>query len=110
MFYMYQSAISKVLRWARKVFSFCIPVCLSRDSGRRNFPICLKFGTNVFVLCKISRMVFEVHCLKSAFTRMHKNISIRNILAYKGKFFENSFDMVLCIKLNEIYIRYSDVQ
>ena len=37
--------------------------CASCDSVCRNYSISLKFGTNVYVLCEISFMVFGLHCV-----------------------------------------------
>ena len=53
-----------------------LSLCVWRDSGFRNFPIHLKFSTNIYVLCKISCMVFGVHHANRACTGIHKSISI----------------------------------
>ena len=49
---------------------------MSCDSGRRNYPISLKFGPNVYVLWEISCIIFDVYCLNSACIRIHRSISI----------------------------------
>ena len=51
-------------------------VSVWRDSGRRNYPMYLKFGMNAYVLCKICCIVFGVRCSNIAQTGMHKIISI----------------------------------
>ena len=71
-----------------------------RDSGCRNYPICYKFGTNVYLLYKISYTVFGVHCHISTYTGIHN-------MAYGEKFFKISFDVII---LHKIYIRYLVVQ
>ena len=55
------------------VFVF-LSVCMWRDSGRRNYPIYMKFCTNIYVLSEINCTVFGVHCLNSACTWTHKSI------------------------------------
>ena len=53
----------------------CLCVCVCVCHGRRNYPLLLKFGTNVYTLSKTTFTVFDVHCLNSACTRTHKTIS-----------------------------------
>ena len=54
--------VSGVLHWTREFFGSYIPVCLvCRESGRRNYQIGLKFGTNVHILSKISCMIMVMH-------------------------------------------------
>ena len=65
----------RLLRCIRKNFGVCIPVC-GRNSERKNYAFPLKFNTNVYVLCTISRIVFDTHCPSSAYTRTHKSISM----------------------------------
>ena len=48
---------SDALHKIRKVYSVCILACFLRKSGRKNYPIRLKFGINVHVLCEISCVV-----------------------------------------------------
>ena len=43
----YWGNISKALHWTSKAFSVCIPVRLWRSTGRKNYPVRLKFATNV---------------------------------------------------------------
>ena len=57
-----------------------LSVCVSRDSRRRNFPIRLKFGTNGYVLSEISYIVFDIHCLNSAYTGKPKSISMNTLM------------------------------
>ena len=47
---------------------------VSCNSCHRYYTICLKFGTNVYMLCRISYIVFGMHCSNS--TGIHKSISI----------------------------------
>ena len=65
--------VSKALRWTRKDFGICIPLCLCGDSNRRNNSFHLKFQTNIYVLCVISCIVFSIHCLEK------KKITIFNV-------------------------------
>ena len=57
------------------VFTF-LYVSLWSDRDNRKYLIHLKFSTNIYLLCKISCIAFSVDCLKSAFTAIHKSISI----------------------------------
>ena len=57
-------------------------VCVLRDSGHGNYPIHLKFGTNIHGLCKICCTDFGAH-----------------LCAYGGKFFKIGFDMVILHKI-----------
>ena len=88
---------------------WCLYSCQSgsdwQDSSHRNYPIHLKFGTNVYTLCKISWIVFDIYCLNSACAEIHKSISIRPM---EGNFLKSVLTWVLCIKFNEFYICYSD--
>ena len=59
-----------------KVFGFVISVCMTRDSGHRNYPIPLKFGTNIYVFCETSCRVFDVHCSKGRCTRIDTITSV----------------------------------
>ena len=64
------------LRWTQKDFGICIPVYQWKESSCRNYPFCLKFVRNVYVVCEISWIVFDVHSLNSACTGIHKSTSI----------------------------------
>ena len=50
--------VSEALCCTGKVLGFCIPVYLWRNSGRRNYPIRLKFDPNIYVLCEICSEFF----------------------------------------------------
>ena len=52
------------------------PVCVWRKSCWKNRPIHSKFATNVYVLCKISSIVFGVHYLNNAYTGIPKITSL----------------------------------
>ena len=47
----------------------------------------------MFVLRKISCIVFRVHCPNSTYTGIHKNFSVHN--GQEGKFFKINFDMTI---------------
>ena len=56
------------------LFAF-LAVYVWRDCGRRNYPIRLKFGTNVYVLCETS-LQFLVNISQTVVYRDYKNISL----------------------------------
>ena len=66
------------------------------DSGRRNYPILLKFCTNAYELCEIIYTVFGVHCpkrMRIGYTRFSEYIT------FDGRdFFKINFDMVIIYK------------
>ena len=68
--------VNKALRWAQKVFGVCTPIYVRRDSGSKNYPIYLKFGINVYLLCKIRSIIFAVRCSNDVCIGMLKIISM----------------------------------
>ena len=48
-----------------------------RDIGNRNYPTHLKIGANVYILCEIRCLVFDVQCSNRACTSIFKYISMR---------------------------------
>ena len=97
--------ISEVLLWTLKVFGVGVLAYLRGDSGNRNYPIKLKFHTNIYGLCEISCIVFAVHCPNSVCIGIQKNISIHG-----GKIFKINLTWLLYMKFNEIYILHSNDQ
>ena len=83
-------------------------ISLSRDSNRKNYPIRLKFGTNVYILHRISCIVFGAHKASGFYegnqqitnsSRSADVISFKNILTW------------LCSKENKkIHIYYVNAQ
>ena len=59
-----------------------------RDSDLRNYPIPLKFDTNIYVLCEIMVHIAQIACVQR-----HTKVS-QYIEDYRGKFFKISFDIV----------------
>ena len=56
----------------------CISVSVcGRNNGRKHNPICLKLGTNVYILREISCVIFCEHFLNSAQAELHKSISMQ---------------------------------
>ena len=53
-----------------------LSACVSDDGSCRNYPIHLKFGININVLCEVSCIVFGVHCPNSEHIGIHISISI----------------------------------
>ena len=83
-----QKVIAETSMWPDsglvKFFYVCIPVCLRWHSrGCRNYPICLKLEINVYVLRKISCIVFGVHCLNS--TSNSLKISFDMVTTHKNQ-------------------------
>ena len=89
-----ETSVRSYIRLEKLLLSVFLFVCVWLDSFRRNYPIRLKFGTNVSVLCEISCIVLSIHCRNSSCTGVHKSISIYTT-ACGGKFFKISFDMVI---------------
>ena len=77
-----------------KSFSFFQSVC---EAIVKNYPILLKFGTNVYALYEISHVFLGVHCPKSECTGLHKKSQY--IKACGDKFFKTSFDMFIVHKI-----------
>ena len=67
------------------------------DSGRRKYPILLKFDANIYVLCEIKCRVFG-YLAQIAGEQGRTKLS-QYIMAYGGKFFKISFDMVIVHKI-----------
>ena len=77
-----ESSVTKAVI-GEKAVSACIGVeeflvfmsdCVWWNSGRRTYPIRLKFGTNVYILCKIGCTVFGVRWPSSACSDIHEII------------------------------------
>ena len=68
--------LNEVQHSTGKMFNISISVSLWRDSGRRNYPIHLKFNTNVYVLYKISCVIFAVHYINSECALILKTVTI----------------------------------
>ena len=84
----------------KKFLMFVIlSVSVSCYNNHRNYPISLKFYTNVYVLREISCIVFGVHCPNSTCTRIHKSISI---WSKEGNSLKSILTWLLCMKL--IYV------
>ena len=69
-------SVSSLFVETRKVFGFCIPVCLPWDNGRKIRSIDLKFEKNIHVLSKISKMVFVLHKASDSYTEAHERVTI----------------------------------
>ena len=59
----------------RKALQFRIPVHLSRNSGSKNRPIRLKFGTNVHELSKTRCIIFNAQSVIDLCTGAHKRLT-----------------------------------
>ena len=55
--YVYEN-ICEAISCTQKCFDFCIPVCMSRDSSKRNSHIRWQFGKNSYALHEISFIDF----------------------------------------------------
>ena len=69
----YSANLSMAVHWTRKVSDVLIHVSVLHDSGNRDYPIHFKFGTNIYMLCKISCKVFRVHCPKKKKKKKYRN-------------------------------------
>ena len=78
-----------------------LPVCIWWDRGRKNHPICLKFGSNIYTLYEIFCLVFRVHWL----IRVCNTKISQCITAYGVKFFEISFNVVSVNKVTQMLSR-----
>ena len=88
---------------------WCLYSRLWHDSGRRNYPIRLKFDTNIYMLCEISCTIFGVHCSNRASEEIQKSTSI-HYGSWKEIFLKSVLTRLSYIKFNKIYVRYSDAQ
>ena len=79
---------------------FNFPVCILSDSGQRNYPINLKFGTDVYVLCEICCTVFGVHCPNNENKGIIKSVSMHYV---QWRVLKSILAWLLCIKFNEIF-------
>ena len=85
--------------------------CVKYDNSHRNYLICLKFSTNVYVLCQISCIALGIHSLNGACTGIHKSILIHYNLWRKNVFVFfpvcmwcniNSRKYTICLELGTI--------
>ena len=66
-----------------------------RDSGRRNYPIRLKFGRNVYAKLAVYFLMYNVqieHAL--GYTKVSQYI-----MAYGGKFLKNNLNVIIVPKI-----------
>ena len=51
---------------------------MSHDSNHKNYAIYLKFGTNVHLLNKISRIDFKMNSASESYAEAHKRLPIED--------------------------------
>ena len=86
-------------------------VCVSCDSGSRNYSISLKFDTNIYVLCESSFMAFGLHCVyrdtqKYLNTlRLKKENSLKTVLTWYNRQVKSDCRSVrCCIGLKKFFV------
>ena len=98
------------LSWTRKILLFIfLSVCVWRDSGLRNYPICLKFCTNVYVLYEIK--LYSCWCTLSKYNFYRDTQNYFNTLRpMEGNSLKSVLLWLFCITYDEIYMRFLDAQ